>query len=731
LDAHAAAITLCAAAAAGIFLIALADRLRVPSIALLLLGGILLGPEAAGLVDPYSLGAGLETVVTLAVAVVLFEGGLTLDIAGFRREPTVIIRMLTLGVLVTWAGTALAIYLIYGVELEVAIICGSLVIVTGPTVVSPILRRIGVQPRLHHILYWEGVLVDAVGVFVAVLCYEWIASSSDQPLLAPLGRFASRFAIGAGVGVVVGVGIGEILRRRWISHEHVNIVVLASALLALAIANAILPEAGILSVIVAGLVLSLRSAGELKRLKQFKLELTEVGIGLLFVLLAARLDLSVFLDDAGALLAVLAVILFVLRPVNVLLATWGQGFSIRERTFLAWLAPRGIVAASMASLFSLRLAGLGYDDAALLETVTYAVIGTTVVLQGLSAPTVAGMLGLQRRSRATWLLIGDPDLAVELHRQLRQAGARSLVLAGASDAEALGDDANEAVWSESLGPELVDDPRIADVEAVLALASNPATNDAICEAWSAVVGPAACYRWDGRGAVVGSSLGRAVWRKAPTPAQVKAGIDGKSCALETVEVGDRADTARFGDALRPLLAVDDGRISLVTADEVPAEAQSVVVVRQRTPGLYGLIRDAVIIDQREVTFEETVRALLEQAAQTSPGLPTDQHLAEILDRERSIPTTVGGGVAIPHVYDQGIERSSAFVANVSGQLDLIGPDDVPVRLVFLVISPVGRATEHLRSLGALARLANDPALVEVLARQRTRGRLLTLLRERE
>jgi len=724
-NAHHAATTLCIAGAAGIFLIAIADRLRVPSIALLLVGGIVLGPEVLGLLHPESLGGGLETVVTLAVAIVLFEGGLTLDVAGFRREPNVIIRMLTIGVLVTWAGAALAVWGLFGTELELAIIAGSLVIVTGPTVVSPLLRRIGVRPRLHHVLYWEGVLVDAVGVFVAVLCFEWIASSDGGA--GALGRFALRFVVGAGIGLASGLALGAVLRRRWIGHDHANIVALATALLALGLANMVLPEAGILAVIVAGLVVSLQSAPQLKELKRFKLELTEAGIGLLFVLLAARLDLSVFVQDGPTLVAFLAVIVFLVRPVNVILSTLGQGFSVREKAFLSWLAPRGIVAASMASLFSLRLANLGVANAALLETLTYAVIGTTVIAQGLSAPRIAGWLGLRRSSQAAWLLVGDPDLTVELHRQLRQAGARSLVLAAEPPA---GDDSVETVLSDPLRPDSIRDPRIADIEAVLSLSTDPSVNDRVCEAWGRVVGPAACYRWDGHGVRGNRSHGRAVWSEMPKPAEVKAGLANSQLALEAVDVGPGGDLARFGDNLHALLAVDEGRVQVV--ESVPPEtAGAAVALRARTPGLVGLVRDAVIVDRHDATFAHVVDALLARAALTNGGLKIDAHHQDILERERTMPTTVGHGVAIPHVYDESVDKSSCYVASVVGGLDMATPDEIPITLVFLVVSPSGQATEHLQSLGALANLASDSDLVRVLGRQRTRGRLLTLIRERE
>ncbi|MGE0326227.1 MAG: cation:proton antiporter [Polyangiaceae bacterium] len=729
MNAHHAAVTLCIAAAAGVFLITLAGRLRLPSITLLLLGGILLGPQVLGVVHPETLGDGLETVVTLAVAIVLFEGGLTLDIAGFRRESTVIVRMLTIGVLITWAGTSAALMLAMpSLKLELAVIAGSLVIVTGPTVVSPLLRRIRLQPRLHHVLYWEGVMVDAVGVFIAVLCFEWIAAGADESALIPLGRFASRFAVGVGVGVGVGFSLSEALNRRWVDADHTNIVVLASAMLALGIANSILTESGILAVIVAGLTVSLRSRAQLKALKRFKLELTEVGIGLLFVLLAARLDLSAFARAGAGLLLVLAVVLFVARPLNILISTWGAKFSWQEKVFLSWLAPRGIVAASMASLFAIRLKRLGHPDADLLETVTYAVIGTTVVLQGLTSPFVARMLGLQRRSRATWLLIGDPWLATQLHRTLRQCGAPTLVFA-TGEARVGGEGDDETIPEDPLSPASLSDPRVADAEAVLALSGDPETNDKICEAWTDVVGGAACYRWDAPG-TSSARAGRPLWLDAPGPAEVKAQVDADRLAIDAVEVGTRTDTSRFGNTLRPLLGVDEGRISVIDG-ESPAELHSLVVLRQRIPGLQGLMSDALILDKHNVKFEEVLGKLLELASKALPDLDIKQTRAEILERERSMPTAIGAGICIPHVYHRSAQRSMAFVALVPGGLEEVGPDGEPVRLVFLVISPADHATAHLRSLSAIAQLGRDAGLMNALLHQKTHGRLLALLRERE
>jgi NhaP-type Na+/H+ or K+/H+ antiporter/mannitol/fructose-specific phosphotransferase system IIA component (Ntr-type) len=645
-----------------------------------------------------------------------------------RREPVVISRLLTVGVLVTWSGVTTTVYLLYDLPFELALIAGSLVIVTGPTVVSPILRRIRIRQRLHHILYWEGVLVDAVGVFVAVLCFEWIASSADLALAKSLGRFAVRVGVGAGAGVGVGIAVLAALRRRWIDRDHLNIFTLAAALLAFAIADSILSEAGILAVIVAGLVIGLYRGPELRRLRRFKLELTEVAIGVLFLLLAARLDLSLFLETPGKLAALLAVVLFALRPLSIVLATMGQRFGWREKAFLAWLGPRGIVAASMSSLFAMRLQALGYEQAYLLETLTYAVIATTVLAQGLSAGALARLLGLQRKRTAPLLLIGEPTLALQLHRQLRQAGAGSIII---STGEAGIDPSEvdiEEITADPRDSTLAQEPRLAEVEAVLVFALDPAINDAICESWSQIVGPSACFRWDDGASE--EARGSRIWEDIPTPPELAAALASEDRAIEALTVGSGEDARRFGPAVRPLLAVDEGRVTVLGPLDPPI-SNSIVALRERTHGLYGLVQDVVIFDSHRSEFEEVVRTLLECAAQVIPDLPVHVHLREIMAREETMPTTVGHGVAIPHIYEPNTKRSLCFVASTTRGLDLTGPDDEPVRLVFLVISPAGAAAVHLRSLAALAQLSRDKELMQVLTQQRTRGRFLSLLRERE
>ncbi len=715
---HDALLTLCLAAATGVILVIASHRLKIPSIVLLLLGGVVLGPSALGWVDPAALGEDLEVVISLAVAVILFEGGLTLDVAGYRRTSGVIKRMVTIGPLITWLGTGTAVLVLFDLEPGMALVAGSLVIVTGPTVIAPILRRVHVTERLHDILYWESVLIDPLGVFVAVLCYEWLTPAEVHGVLGPIGRFGLRLFVGMGVGATLGLIMAAALKRSWIPTEHVNIFVLGGALLTFAVAHGVVTESGILAVVVAGLVIGLVHPPQLRHVKRFKLELTEFGIGLAFVLLSAQLDLARF--TGWPLLGVLIVVMLILRPTTVWLSTWHGGFNLREKMFLAWIGPRGIVAAAMASLFALRLQDLGNAEAVHLETITYAVIATTVTLQGLSAPAVARLLGLERADRRAWLLTGDAVVVPELARGLRRAGVPVLELP-TSEHPHEGDE--------------FDDPRFANAHAILNVATAVPRDIGELRRWSGIPEDR-CFSWgpvdDDGHEEEKHTAGVEVWSTSMTPAQVAHGLATDAFAIDLVEIGDTDERGHFGPDFQPLFWVRDGSGTIVTDPLQPGEPQGefAVVLRRRIPGLADLVAHVDVIGEPEPSFEFVVDELMKSAKRLLPELPIEQLVAGILERHRTMSAAVGSTVAIPHAYTEQLQHSRCFVANVTYGVAMDTPDARRVQLVFLVLSPVGGAREHLDSLAAVAHLAQDQEFLALMARQRAPERLAKLIVER-
>ena len=728
--------TLCAAAAAGVVLVAVSARLRIPAIALLLVGGVALGPEGVAVVDPMSLGAGLKLVVGMTVAIILFEGGLTLDVQGARRSLAVIGRMLTIGVLVTWFGAALTIWWIFRPTLAIAVLCGSLVVVTGPTVVAPILRRISVRDRIKHILYWESVLVDAIGVFLAVLCFEWITPDADHGTWSPIFRFAIRVGLGAGVGLAAGLVIAMALRWRLVQDEHINIFVLGVALFTFAACETVLHESGVLAVIVAGLCLNVAHPRKLRQVKRFKLELTELGVGTLFILLAGTLHLDQFRALGWGLVAAVAILTLVVRPVAIALSTWGRDYSIQEKLFLSWVAPRGIVAAFLASLFALRL-GANEDfrwEAQLIHTFTFAVIGTTVIVQGMSARWVAKLLHLEKGPRKTWLIVGESTLTRPIVGAIERAGGRALSVGGNHSEEP---EANIArfIQADPLDRDLWDDPRLADTSAVLAVSPNLYFNALVCEHWAEVVGPERCFHWSDAAPdaeAERSFVGARVWVDAGTPTDVASGLDTEALALGQITVTD-ADMAPLGNHLTPLFRVRGGKttISEDGRAETWSPGDTIVLIRKRIAGLAGLVRDTVVIAQPQPDFDTVLQALLETACATWPGLPVDDLRELIVQREQSMPTAIGFGVAIPHAYHDSVQQPQCYVANVAAGMAGETPDGLPIRLVFLVLSPSGQAQAHLKSLAAIATLCSDPDYLDLIKSQQTADSLLQRIRERE
>ncbi len=376
---------LCFAVGAGCLLTVLSRRLHLPTIVLLLIGGFALGPEWLGVLHPNALGDFLPMIVSLAVGLILFEGALTLDLKEFKQTSTVIKRLLTVGVLITWLGSALTAYIVFDTSPAFALLMGSLIIVTGPTVIVPLLRRIRVQQKLASILHWEGVLIDTIGVFTAILCYEWVVEGGGA---VAIPSFLIRVASGAAIGLIGGYSIYWVMKKNWVPDNIVNAFALASAMLIFGATELIKPEAGLLSVTIAGLIVGIKKPRQLREIKAFKAELVDLLIGMLFLLLVARLELQQFIDffKMGGGWVLFSVIL-IIRPLSIAASSFGTDLNLRQKALLSWVAPRGVVAASMASLFALSLSGKenSVGDPALLESFVYSVICATVLIQGRSA----------------------------------------------------------------------------------------------------------------------------------------------------------------------------------------------------------------------------------------------------------------------------------------------------------------------------------------------------------
>lgn len=424
----AAALSVALALAVGMLTQSVARHLRIPGIVLLMAAGAVMGPDLLDVIRPDSLGGALTILVGMAVAVILFEGGLNLNLRRLRRQSRPIRLLLTVGTAITAAGGAIAARMILGWEWERSFLFGTLVIVTGPTVIQPLMRRIRVKRNVRTVLEAEGVFIDAIGATVAVVALGIVTNPATSFRGAAL-LFAGKIGFGIAAGAAAGFGIALLLKLRHVVPEGLENVFTLSLVLALYQgAHAIFPESGIAAVTVAGLVVGNVRTRALPDLKAFEEQLTVLLIGMLFVLLAADVRLSeVRTLGWPGLLTVLALML-VVRPLNVAAATWRSDLSFRERTFLAWLAPRGIVAAAIASLFADELTMAGIPGGRELRALVFLVIAVTVLLQGLTGGLAATLLRVRRPAGSGHVILGANEMGLALGKALRATGAEVIFM---------------------------------------------------------------------------------------------------------------------------------------------------------------------------------------------------------------------------------------------------------------------------------------------------------------
>ncbi len=394
----------------------IAWRTELPAILYLLLAGmgigLLLGtPSELGIADSM-----LFPLVSLGVAIILFEGSLTLKFEELRGLKGIIRNLLTVGVMVTWAGMTLGAHWLLKFDWPLALLFGAIVTVTGPTVIVPLLRSLQPSERIGNILRWEGILIDPIGALLAVLVYTAIVSGGT-------GHSLTEFGTAIGVGLVFGLAaafaLGNIIRRHLAPEYLLNYLSLAAVLLAFAGSNALAHEAGLLTVTVMGITLANMRDVNMREILDFKEHLTLVIISLMFLLLAARVDITLLTSLGLPALALLAFAQLVVRPLAVAVSGIGAGLSWRETLLLGWIAPRGIVAAAVSSLFALELAESGVAEAEMLAPAVFVIIVGTVVLGSATARPLATFLSLAHPNAQGALILGANRVSLAIAAALK------------------------------------------------------------------------------------------------------------------------------------------------------------------------------------------------------------------------------------------------------------------------------------------------------------------------
>lgn len=468
-------------------------KFKIPAILPLILIGLFVGPIATILSEDGSKwieptwngknglfpGESLFYFVSLAISIILFEGGLTLKLSEIKNVGPVITKLITLGSVVTFLGAAIAVHYIFELSWEISFLFSGLIIVTGPTVITPILRNIPLKKDVSAVLKWEGILIDPIGALVAVLVFEFISVGGGREFTqTALIEFGKIVLFGFTFGFTFAHGLGFAMRKKLIPHYLLNVVVLAFVLGVFVLSDAFAHESGLLSVVVMGMVLGNSNLPQLKELLYFKESLSILLISILFILLAANINMKeLILIYNWKTLSLFTVIVFLVRPIGVLLSTMNSTLKFNEKLFISWVGPRGIVAAGIASLFGIKLAKEGVQGAEYITPLVFMIVLGTVLLNATTARIFAKISGVFLKKSEGILIIGASEFSRVISLYLQKIGKQVVLIdtnkVNIDKAEKLG---LEAIKVDIFSEELNDNIELNNIGFLIALTGNPDIN---------------------------------------------------------------------------------------------------------------------------------------------------------------------------------------------------------------------------------------------------------------
>lgn len=468
-------------------------RLKLPAILPLLLIGLFVGPlstliseDGTKWIEPIwngeeglFPGESLYWFVSLAISIILFEGGLTLKRDEIRNVGPVITKLISLGSLVTFIGAGFAAYWIFGLSLQISLLFSGLIIVTGPTVISPILRNVPVKRDISTVLKWEGILIDPIGALVAVLMYEFISVGEGAAFTkTALIEFGKILLFGSTFGFAFAHALAFIVKRKLVPHYLMNVFTLAAVLGVFVLSDAFAHESGLLAVVVMGMVLGNINLPNIKELLYFKESLSVLLISVLFILLSANMNL----EDLELLyrwetLALFLVVVLIIRPLGVFLSTYGSDLQTNAKLFISWVGPRGIVAAGIASLFGSKLLLKGEPGAEYITPLVFMIVLGTVLLNATTARLFAKAVGVFLTTSEGILILGASEMPRLIAKYLQKQGRHVVLMDSNNNNIRIATEAGlTAMQANIYSDDLTDEVELSDIGYLMSLTGNSEIN---------------------------------------------------------------------------------------------------------------------------------------------------------------------------------------------------------------------------------------------------------------
>ena len=486
-------------------------KLKLPAILPLILIGLLVGPvstlisaDGTKWLEPVWNGTEglfpgerLFNFVSLAISIILFEGGLTLKKEEILNVGPAILKLITLGSLITFFGGGFAAHFIFDISWQISFLFSALIIVTGPTVIAPILRNIPMKKDVSTVLKWEGILIDPIGALAAVLIFEFIRVGEGYDYTSEaLIEFGKIIFVGFSIGFTAAYALYFSIKKKLIPHYLLNVASLAIVLAVFVLSDLFAHESGLLTVVIMGMVLGNLKVDGLKEILYFKESLSILLISILFILLSANINISdMLLLYRWETLVLFGIVVFVLRPLGVFLSSTNSGLSFKEKLFISWVGPRGIVAAGIASLFGLKLSMQGEPGAEYITPLVFMIVLGTVLLNATTARLFAKITGVFLKSADGIIMIGASNFARLIADYLQKNDRRVVLIDNNAEnierAKLLG---LEAMQGNVYSDELLEDVELNDIGYLLAVTGNPVLNEYAIDKFSTIFGENGAFR---------------------------------------------------------------------------------------------------------------------------------------------------------------------------------------------------------------------------------------------